>query len=228
MWPLLSKKQSSAKNWKTMWIYNKNMGKKTCILTWICTAEAVLVQTVVDILCQHDSPSSVTPVKHQLPIRWHQLINLPLLETAKHDNTILKPPSQSNFSFVWLVPSVFPKPQNEDLWHQQSNSLARIGRCFKETARVLSELAEVLLPFYQHGLSFIICKALKKTCTSSILYKSMIQNKAFRLCWVFMFMLSVSMCLCACVWKCVSTRVHILMSFLPAYKKTAKTNISSW
>lgn len=88
----------------------KTWGKKTCILTWICTAEAVLMRTVVDVLSQHDSPSTVTPVKHQIPIRWHQPINLPLLETAKHDNTILKPPSQSNFSFVWLVPSVFPKP----------------------------------------------------------------------------------------------------------------------
>lgn len=40
----------------------------------------------------------------------YRLIHLPLLETAKHDITILKPPSQSNFSFVWLVPSIFPKP----------------------------------------------------------------------------------------------------------------------
>lgn len=106
----LAKQQRSAKNWNTMWIYNKNMGKKNMHLTWICTTEAVLVRTGVGVLSQHDLPSSVTPVKHQLPIGWDQLMNLPLFETAKNDIAILKPPSRRNFSFVWLVPSVFPKP----------------------------------------------------------------------------------------------------------------------
>lgn len=88
----------------------KTWGKKNMHLTWICTVEAVLVRTGVGVLSQHDLPSSVTPVKHQLPIGWDQLMNLPLLETAKHDIAILEPPSRRNFSFVWLVPSVFPKP----------------------------------------------------------------------------------------------------------------------
>lgn len=39
----------------------QNHGKKTCILTWICTAEAV-----VDVLSQHGLPSSVTPASYRM------------------------------------------------------------------------------------------------------------------------------------------------------------------
>lgn len=49
------------------------------------------------------------------------------------------PPSQRNRSFVWWVPSS-PPPRDEDFWHEQSGSLARTRRCFRETARARSEL----------------------------------------------------------------------------------------
>lgn len=62
-----------------MWIYNKDMGKKHAFLTWICTADVVLVRTDVDVLFWSGVPSSVTSVKRRLPIgrQWHQLIKPP-------------------------------------------------------------------------------------------------------------------------------------------------------
>lgn len=72
-------------------------------------------------------------------------------------------------------------------------------------------------------------QSLKNTCTSSILYKSIIQNKAFHCVEYSCRVLSVNacfscvcVCACECVYACVHSD-HILMLFiLPAYKKTAK------
>lgn len=110
-------------------------GKKHAFLMWICTADVVLVRTDVDVvLFWSGSPSSVTPVKRRLPIgrQWHQLIK--------------RPSDRSSAALRW-----------------RSEATVRRGRAAAPKRRLgFSQIpAAALLPLYQHGLNYIICKALK-------------------------------------------------------------------
>lgn len=139
---------------------------------------------------------------------------------------------------------LFPKISTYFFKNKSSRTAFQLGcwRCFKQSARHCQNSPETknpdrprevryflfLLPknssppFSQTHLSPLQLhhlQSLKNTCTSSILYKSIIQNKAFHCveysCHV---VLSVNacfsgVCVCVCVYACVHSN-HILMLFL--------------
>lgn len=189
------------------------MKKKTCILTELHSGSRAREDSRwrpfparLAFLCH----TCETPASY----RMNQLINLPLLETAKHDIAILKPP------FCMIGTECFPETFKIKIYGISRSTVWRGQGAASKRRLEFGQTRQKFCFLFINTVCFIICKALKNTCTSSILYKSMIQNKAFHLCWVFMLSVSVCLCVKVCVYMCTHFNVLFCLPIKRLQKQT--------